>query len=409
MFIQHLFRVASTVSFLSLFILTAIGCKQSESTNAIKLVQQKLVVHGSEFIANVPENFILETVNLTLRQPRIIHFSGQRMFVGSKANTVYWLDPPYDQAHVLAKINNYPHSVVLRRGEIFIATTDAIYRAEYSLDSQGKPTPINSDQLKLFVHLPGGSGHNSRTLKQGPDGHLYVSLGIRGNCSDEYLDHSYPFDKKRGGIFMINEDTDPPLLEPFASGLRNPVGMGWHPMTKVLYASNNGPDHLGYEQPPEYFAKVTEGSFHGMPWYQYDGEKLYQDSCINSQAPQSMDQVSLPVATFPGRNAPLDLTFLTDNSQFDAWQGNAVVALHGSWATSNGTANGDPTSRRSPKLVMVRFNQGEAVDVVELLTGFQVKDGQRWARPAGIALGTDGALYFSSDAGAQGLYRLRRK
>jgi glucose/arabinose dehydrogenase len=49
------------------------------------------------------------------------------------------------------------------------------------------------------------------------------------------------------------------------------------------------------------------------------------------------------------------------------------------------------------------------VRVDDLVTGFQLADGERWARPVGVAVGPDGALYFTSDSETNGLFRLRRK
>ena len=96
-----------------------------------------------------------------------------------------------------------------------------------------------------------------------------------------------------------------------------------------------------------------------------------------------------------------------------AWEppleGDAVVALHGSWATApRGGFFGDRATRREPKLVLVRFIDGIARRVDDLLTGFQEPDGTRWARPVGVGFGPDGALYFTSDEGGNGLFRLRR-
>lgn len=65
--------------------------------------------------------------------------------------------------------------------------------------------------------------------------------------------------------------------------------------------------------------------------------------------------------------------------------------------------------RRRPKIVVMRIMDGDALRVDDLVTGFQLPDGKRWARPAGVALGPDGALYFSSDSGSNGLYRLIRE
>lgn len=83
----------------------------------------------------------------------------------------------------------------------------------------------------------------------------------------------------------------------------------------------------------------------------------------------------------------------------------AIVALHGSWGTPPGGGN---ASRRPPKLVAVRLQDNKAQRVDDLITGFQLPNGQRWVRPVGVAIGPDGALYFSSDSDTNGLFRLRR-
>ena len=199
-------------------------------------------------------------------------------------------------------------------------------------------------------------------------------------------------------------------LVPFASGLRNPVGFDWNPVTNVMYASNNGPDHLGFEQPPEYFSKILPGSFHGMPWYQFDGRRIHRDDCIGASPPRPVSDVTVPVATFPARNAPMGVVFVPRGAMDSKFTGDSIVALHGSWATRpSGGAFGGRATRRPPKLVVVRFQVGKANRVEDLVTGFQLKNGSRWARPVGVAIGPDGALYFTSDSDANALFRLRRK
>ncbi len=187
------------------------------------------------------------------------------------------------------------------------------------------------------------------------------------------------------------------------------MGFDWQPETGVLFASNNGPDHLGYDQPPEYFSRLDAGSFHGMPWFQFDGKQLHRDDCVKSNPPRPMNEVTLPVATFPARNAPLGVAFVPEGAMDPRLEFDAVVALHGSWGTKpKGGFIGSPATRRPPKLVVVRFRDGQAVRVDDLVTGFQLPNGMRWARPAGVAFGPDGALYFSSDSDSSGLFRLKR-
>jgi glucose/arabinose dehydrogenase len=207
----------------------------------------------------------------------------------------------------------------------------------------------------------------------------------------------------------LNESGKQPYFEPYATGLRNPVGFDWQPQTGELYATNNGPDHLGFGQPPEYFSRLEEGSFHGMPWFQYDGRSLRRDRCVRSRPPRPQAQVTLPVATFPARNAPLGMAFVPEGALDRGFYGDAIVALHGSWGTPpSGSAFGDRAGRRPPALVRVRFADGEAQGVETFVEGFQSADGSRWARPAGVAIGPDGALYFTSDRETNGLFRLRR-
>ena len=322
----------------------------------------------------------------------------------SRSGEIYQLNPPYRQARELANLRGYPHSVVVRGEEILVARTDGVYRAPYT----SQTVTLDEEDFNLLAALPGGGGHNSRTLRLGPDGRLYLSLGIRGNCSDEYLHVSYPKERRRGGVLVLNEQARKPYWEVFASGLRNPVGFGWQPQTGIMYASNNGPDHSGFEQPPEVFARLTPGSFHGMPWFQYDGRGFYRDTCVETKPPRPVAAVAIPVASFPARNAPMAVAFVPDGAMDQRFYGDAVVALHGSWATRpKGAYSGDPASRREPKIVVVRFEQGRAVGVEDLVTGFQLASGERWARPMGLAFGPDGHLYISSDAQSQGLYRLR--
>lgn len=372
----------------------------------LRQVQQALALPAGEVVVSVPEGYRLELLTRELDGPRLLSFAADgALFIGSKSGIVYRLPPPYTRPQALIDTGGYPHSVALRDGEILIAKTDGLYRAPYAAGQQR----IERGAMKLLAELPGGGGHNSRSVAIGPDGRVYLSLGITGNCSDEYLDASYPFNARRGGILVLNETGAKPRWETHASGLRNPVGFDWHPQTGELYASNNGPDHHGYERPPEYFSRVPAGSFHGMPWFQFDGERLRRDDCIRRAPPRPPAEVTLPVATFPARNAPMGVAFVPSGALDESLTNAAVVALRGSWGTQpSGGFLGDPASRRPPKLVAVRFADGKAVRVDDLVTGFQTASGARWARPVGVAVGPDGALYFTSDSDLNGLFRLRR-
>ena len=353
----------------------------------------------------IPRGMVFEYL-VQLDGPRLMTFlPNADLLIGSRSGNLYRLAPPYTEAQSLIRLSDYPHSVAFRDGVLYIARTSGLYRVAY------KPgqADIDPHDVQKVIDIPGGRGHNSRTVRVGPDRRLYLSLGITGNCSDEYLHDSYPRNDRRGGVMVLDEAVDPPRWRTFASGLRNPVGFDWHPDSGVMYASNNGPDHHGFEQPPESFARLTEGSFHGMPWFQFDGERIRRDDCIARKPPRPIEDVPRPVATFPARNAPMGVAFL-DGRLASAWNNDAVVALRGSWAVRPGPSRYGPKStRRHPGVMLVRFEAGKARQVEPLVTGFQLADGERWARPVGVLQGPDGALYVTSDSGHDGLYRLRRE
>ncbi len=375
-------------------------------TQPLSYVEQPLDVGAAQVRVRIPQGFRLELLSDQLQAPRLLSFADNGdLFIGSRSGNVYRLPPPYTAPQSLVKLSNYPHSVALRANEILIAQTDGVYRAPY----RAGQTRIDAAAVQRYAALPGGGGHNSRTIAIGPDGRVYASLGITGNCSDEYLAASYPFAARRGGVLVLDESGAQPVWNTFASGLRNPVGFAWHPQTAEMYASNNGPDHQGFEQPPEYFSRLLPGSFHGMPWFQFDGTRVQRDDCIKRAPPRPLEDVMPPVASFPARNAPMAVAFVPAGALSKALEFDAIVALRGSWGTQpSGSSSGDPASRRPPKLVVVRFDNGRAQRVDDLVTGFQLADGTRWARPVGVAIGPDGALYFTSDSEVQGLFRLSR-
>ncbi len=388
-----------------LFLLCLAVAPAHAGVAALAYQEQTLTLDGERRTVRVPKGYRLELLSL-LDAPRLLSFAANGdLFAGSRSGKVYRLPPPYTKPEVLVQLDEYPHSVAFRENEILIAQTDGLYRAPYR-PGQSRISPAS---VELLAALPGGGGHVSRTVRVGLDGRVYVSLGIQSNCSDQYLGGDYPFADRRGGVLVLRENGGKPSWEVFASGLRNPVGFDWQPHTGVLYASNNGPDHHGYDQPPEYFSRLTADSFHGMPWFQFDGKQLRRDDCIARAPPRTIDEVAVPAATFPARNAPMGVAFVQDGAMDAQLARDAIVALHGSWGTKpSGGFIGSAASRRPPKIVAVRFRDGQAQRVDDLITGFQLPDGKRWARPVGVAIGPDGALYFTSDSDTSGLFRLKR-
>lgn len=334
-----------------------------------------------------------------LDAPRLISLGRDgEMFIGSQAGQVYRLSPPYESAETLVELDNYPHSVAQRDDKLYVTTTDALMAADYQPGAK-----LDEDDFEQIARLPGGGGHSSRTLVTGPDDRLYLGLGIQGNCSDQYIGADYDFENQRGGVLVLDESGDSAKWQPYVTGLRNPIGLAWDHQG-ALYAINNGPDHWGYEEPREVMVRAEEGDFFGMPWFQWVDGEYQRDNCIDTKPPRPMSDASAPVATFPARSAPMELSFAPKESSLGL---DAVAAIHGSWATkSDGGQSGDPATRREPLLAGISLDQSQQGEIHELLTGFQDEQGNRWARPAGIIFTADDTLFFTSDSGETGLYRV---
>lgn len=375
----------------------------SDKTQNISYVNQTLNINEQSFLIKIPSRYKLELLNDSLVKPRLLTFlPNNELLIGSKSGHIYRLHPPYTQFISLLELEDYPHSITFRNNQLFIAQTNGLYVIDY-IPGQKK---LDKKQLKLISPLPTG-GHSSRTVRVGPDNIIYLSIGISGNCSNEYLHKSYSFQERRGGIFYLDESVTPNVLTPYASGLRNPVGFDWHPETGEMYASNNGPDHWGFNYPPEYFSRIRKNSFHGMPWYQYTGLNFQRDTCIKQKPPLPITEVVAPAVTFPARNAPMSVSFVHSGDLDSRFTFDAIVALRGSWGKPDtGSYQQRHAARRQPKIVLVQFIDGKAVQTNDLISGFQLSNGDRWARPVGTALGPDHNLYFTSDSGINGLFRL---
>lgn len=378
----------------TLMSLTVLGLT---SLASIGLAQQ-----NSPIVA--PEGVHVEKI-ADLDTPRFLTFSkGGDMIVGSGAGKVYRLKAPYTKSETLVDFGSYPHSVDFRQvgdvEELWIGDTGGLYKVAYD----SSKTYAKGDFEKV-VSLPAGGGHSSRTVKVREDGTVFVSGGIASNCSIQYLDYSYPEDQRRGGIWRLDESVKPAKLVPFGTGLRNPIGINFHPVTHIMYANNNGPDHWGFDIPREVFVEVQEGDFFGMPWYQTIDGEVKVDSCAPADTqPRPIQDVEKPVATFDARNAPMETLFVPEGYLKKEWENSALVALHGSWAVPPGGGDAD---RRHPKLVLVEFVDGKATgQVKDILTGFQYANGERYARPVGLAFGPDKALYMTSDAENAGVFKV---
>jgi len=194
----------------------------------------------------------------------------------------------------------------------------------------------------------------------------------------------------RANILVTDPDGLEPL-RPYATGIRNPVGLAIHPTTSNLWVSTNERDGLGDNLVPDYVTRVTEGGFYGWPWY-YMGN--FQDPRLAGARPDLAGKATVPDVLEQAHSASLQMTFYTASNGPAAfppqYHGDAFVALHGSW---------NRATRTGYKVVRIPLNNGVPTGRYDdFLTGFVTTDRNVWGRPVGVAVARDGALLMTEDA-----------
>jgi glucose/arabinose dehydrogenase len=178
----------------------------------------------------------------------------------------------------------------------------------------------------------------------------------------------------------------------YATGLRNCAGLGVQPQTGDVWCATNERDGLGDNLPPDYVTRVTDGGFYGWPWF-YIG--AHEDPAHLHQRPDLAGSVTVPDVLIQPHSAPLGMTFYTGAglAAFGAdYQGDAFVALHGSW---------NRAIRTGYKLVRIRLHDGvptSGAAYEDFMTGFVAGEDYVWGRPVGVAVAHDGALLVTEDA-----------
>lgn len=268
------------------------------------------------------------------------------------------------------------HGITFSGASIFLATDKQVYRGE--VNDAGNVV----DLAPIGQELPDGGQHPYRTLGVGPDSMLYISVG--SNCDAcEQLDPELAsmLRAKRNGLDRTV----------FASGLRNTIGFGWHPETGELWGMDHGSDWRGNDLPPEELNRIESGNDYGWP---YCFAKRELDPVIDDPSGMSKQQYCADTAPsvfeYQAHGAPIGMAFYESDGFPEEYEGDAFIAMHGSWNRF------PPTGY---EVVRLRFDEGTPVAFEPFVSGFLFEEGHAiFGRPAGITVAPDGALLFSDDA-----------
>jgi len=308
------------------------------------------------------------------------------LFVGSRdAGKVYAVldrnnDSEADDVFVLAEGLDLPNGVAFRNGSLYVAEVSRVIRyddIEARFEDPPEPVVVNDS-------FPSDRAHGWKYIKFGPDGKLYVPVGMPCNiCNKEGEDERY-------GI-ITRMEPDGSQFEIFAKGIRNTVGFDWNPETEELWFTDNGRDRLGDNIPPDELNLAPEKGMHfGFPY------------CHGGDTPdpefgelRNCSEFTPPEIKLGPHVAALGMTFYTGTMFPEEYRNQIFIAEHGSW---------DRTIPIGYRVTLVRLENGTPVSYEPFADGW-LQGLAAWGRPVDVLVMPDGALLVSDDKN-NAIYRI---
>ncbi len=350
---------------------------------------------------NVPRGFRVSVYADNLEAPRWLALTpnGDVLVTETRANRIRLLrdtdgDGVADVNKTFATAQNgvnIPFGMTFAGNSFFLGNTGEVRRYRYTQGQQR----LNGTGQKIATLTPGGyNQHWTRNVVASPDGtKLYVTIGSQSNADEE------PLPRASVQVMNLNGSNQ----QTFAYGLRNPVGLDFHPTTGEVYVTVNERDGLGDDLVPDYFTRIQQGQFFGWPYSYLTPNRLDPRQTIDGQSkrPDLVAQTKTPDVLFQAHSAALGLQFYDGQTFPQRFRNGAFVAMRGSWNRNEGTGY---------KVVFVPFNaNGRPKGYYEdFLTGFLIDPSgpTTWGRPVGLLVLPDGSLLVTEEANNR-IYRIQ--
>jgi glucose/arabinose dehydrogenase len=305
------------------------------------------------------------------------------VFAGSrKAGKVHAVkdtnnDHHADRVYLIDEDLTMPSGLEFRFGSLYVGALDRILRyddIESWLDQPPEPDLVTDA-------FPDKSHHGWKYLRFGPDSKLYVPVGAPCNICDE------------PGFAQIRRIlADGSGDEVFATGVRNSVGLAFHPETGELWFTDNGRDMLGDDLPGDELNHAPDAGLHfGYP-YCHQGDTADPEFGKG----KSCTDFTKPEWVLGAHVAALGLSFYTGPMFPDEYQNQLFIAQHGSWNRSK---------KVGYNILLVRFDKEGKPTGSEVFASGWLQGEDAWGRPSDVLQLPDGSLLVADDK-ANAIYRI---
>lgn len=291
-------------------------------------------------------------------------------------------DGEIDERHTFLEGLNQPFGMLILGDYFYVANTGGLYRYPYT---EGDTKLASEGERIVKLSASGYNNHWTRNIVTNSDRNkIYISVGSASNVGDQGMEKEI----RRANILEVNPDGSGEII--YASGLRNPVGMDWNPVTGELWTAVNERDKLGNNLVPDYITSVKKDGWYGWP-YSYYGQ--INDPRWNKEPHQDMvNKAIIPDVPLGNHTASLGLVFYEADQFPEHYKNGAFVGQHGSWNRAEFSGY---------KVVFVPFADGKPQPPEDFLTGFIANetDSKVYGRPVGVTLSPDGSLLVNDDDG----------
>ena len=318
----------------------------------------------------LPDGFHISVLTSETPGARSMALGNNTLFVSTRREgKIYAVTNYLDQPKVTVIVDNLymPNGIAFKNGDLYVAEIHRLLKFE-NIES-------NIDDAKYTIisdEFPTDQHHGWRYITFGPDEKLYIPIGSPCNYCDE---------PDYGVITRVNKDGSNKTI--VARGMRNTVGITFHPETDELWFTDNGRDMLGDDIPPGELNRVSyNGEHFGFPFCH---GKNIKDPILGNLG--SCEESTGPVQELDAHVAPLGLKFYTGSQFPNEYKNQIFIPEHGSW---------NRTKKSGYRITVVKLDGNNAISYETFADGW-MKDETTMGRPVDIAITNDGSMLVSDD------------